>query len=213
MLLAVGNLDPASWTPDGRRLTAVRDNADIVSVTVEQGDTRPLHQTRDVETSPELSPDGRWLAYASNVSGRLELYVRPYPGPGQAEQVSLDGGSSAAWHPSGRELFFVSGPDSAGQLSLISVEVLPGPRAPADSAQGGPSPVGGLRIGRPRPLFPIKEGLAFASIPSRSYDVARDGQRFYAMQYRDPPPAPPVTHINLILNWFEELRAKVPTVR
>jgi serine/threonine-protein kinase len=211
--LAAGNLDPSGWTPDGLRLTAVRNNEDIVSVVVEEGEAQRLIQTTDVETSPELSPDGRWLAYASNVSGRQELYVRPYPGPGQAEQVSLDGGSSAAWHPGGRELFFVGGPDSAGQMSLMSVDVLPGSPAPADSVHGGVSPVGGSRLGRPRPLFPISAGLAFASIPVRSYDVARDGRHFYAMQYRYPPPGPPVTHISLILNWFEELNAKVPPRR
>jgi Tol biopolymer transport system component len=211
--LAAGNLDPASWTLDGQGLMAVRDNADIVSVAVGQGDVQPLVQTSDVETSPEFSPDGRWLAYVSNVSGRLELYVRPYPGPGQAEQVSLEGGSSPVWHPGGRELFFVSGPDAAGLMSLMSADVRPGPSAPADSAHGSRSPVGGPRIGRPLPLFSISEGLAFASVPSRSYDVARNGRRFYAMQFPAPSPAPPVTHISLIFNWFEELKAKVPTAR
>ncbi len=76
-----------------------------------------------------------------------------------------------------------------------------------------PRAIRGLGPRGPAPLFPISEGLAFASVPSRSYDVARDGERFYAMQYRDPPPAPPVTHINLILNWFEELNAKAPAWR
>jgi hypothetical protein len=184
-----------------------------VSVTVEQGDLQPLVQTSDAEASPELSPDGRWLAYTSNVSGRQELLVRPYPGPGQAEQVSLDGGSSPAWNRGGRELFFVSGPDSAGRMSFMSVDVTPVPPAPGDSAHPGVSPIGRLRIGRPRAVFSIKEGLAFASIPVRSYDVARDGQRFYAMQYRYPPPVAPVTHLSLILNWFEELKAKAPTAR
>ena len=94
VVLAAGNLDPASWAPDGRSLTAVRDNADIVSVPVGKGDggVRPLVQTASMETSPEFSPDGRWLAYVSNVSGRAELYVRPHPGPGPAEQVSIEGG-------------------------------------------------------------------------------------------------------------------------
>ena len=213
VVLAAGNLDPAGWTPDGRRLAAVRDNADIVSVGVGQGDVETLVQTSDVETSPELSPDGRWLAYASNVSGRLELYVRPYAGLGQAEQVSLEGGSSPAWHPGGRELFFLGGPDSAGRVSLMSVDVAPDVSAPSGAAHRGVGPVERARISRPRPLFPIEEGLAFAAVPSRGYDVSRDGQRFYAMQFPAPSPAPPVTHISLIFNWFEELKAKVPTAR
>ena len=104
----------------------------------------------------------------------------------------------------------MSVPDSAGQALLMSVGVQSGPPAPVDAAKGGAMAVSRPRIGRPRPLFPIGAGLAFASIPARSYDVAPDGQRFYAMQYREPSPAPPTTHINLILNWFEELKVKAP---
>ena len=208
--MAAGNLDPAAWMPDGRRLMAVRDNVDIVSVHAEEGSVQPVVQTSEVETSPELSPDGRWLAYVSNVSRQLEVYVRPYPGPGQPEQISLEGGSSPAWNPAGRELFFVSGPDSAGHMSLMSVDVAPDPPVPGDAARGGVRAIGRPHIGRPRELFVIDDQLTFASVPTRSYDVARDGSRFYAVQYRNPPPAPPITHISVILNWFEQLRAKVP---
>jgi hypothetical protein len=69
------------------------------------------------------------------------------------------------------------------------------------------------RIGRPHTLFSFDQrGLkSFACGTARCYDVAPDGQRFYAMQARNPPPPPVVTHINLLQNWFEELKAKVPT--
>jgi len=159
-----------------------------------------------------VSPDGRWLAYVSNVSGHIELYVRPYPGPGQAEQVSLEGGSSPAWHPSGGELFFVSGPDAAGEMVLMVVDIGPGSPVSFNPSQGGRA-VGRARIGRPRPLFPLGQGLSFASIPVRSYDVAPDGRHFYAIQYNPPPPAPPITHVSLVLNWSQELVSKVPAAR
>ena len=66
------------------------------------------------------------------------------------------------------------------------------------------------RIGTPRPLFEVGDELNFSSWPVRGYDVAADGLRFYVTQDRPSPPQPPVTHINLIFNWLEELKAKVP---
>ncbi len=66
-------------------------------------------------------------------------------------------------------------------------------------------------LGTPRRLFEFDSSdLRFACLPVRCYDVAPDGQRFYGVQARPVPPLPPVTHINLVLNWFEELKAKVP---
>ena len=69
---------------------------------------QPLVRTEHGEGWPEFSPDGRWLAYASDDSGRWEVYVKPFPGPGPRTQVSLDGGRDPAWNPAGRELFFVT---------------------------------------------------------------------------------------------------------
>jgi len=195
-----GRFVPSSFTPDGRQMAVLRAE-DIVMVTVEPEQTRvqPVTQTPQWERWPEFSPDGHWLAYGSNVSGRFEVYVRPYPGAGPAEPVSVEGGESPAWHPTGRELFFLSLPDPAGKRWMMTVEF----------ASGSPP-----RIGRPRPLFAFDPSdLQLACQPVRCYDVAPDGQRFYAVQMRKPPPPPPVTHINLILSWFEELKVKVPTGR
>ncbi len=194
-----GDITVSSFTPDGRQIAAVRESRDIVLVSVEPGkpDVRPLTQgTQHIERWPEFSPDGRWLAYGSNVSGRFEVYVRPYPGPGPAEPVSVDGGWSPAWNPSGRELFFVSLPNQEGRRRLMVVDFAPG------------SPPG---IGRPRELFAFDPRvLRFACAPVRCFDVASDGQTFYATRAEMPPPPPVVTHINLILNWAEELEAKLP---
>ena len=200
-LLMAGDITASSFTPDGRQVAVVRgrgSNRDISSVTVENGQTleRTLIQTTHDEGWPEFSPDGRWLAYGSDASGRNEVYVRPYPGPGTTELVSLEGGDNPAWHPSGHELFFLSLPDPAGKRRMMAVEFMPG------------SPP---RIGRPRPLFSFdNRETALRCIPVRCYDVAPDGQRFYATGAQAPPPPPVVTHINLIESWFEELKAKVP---
>lgn len=144
---------------------------------------------------PEISPDGRWLAYVSSVSGQPEVYIRPYPGPGSPTPVSLSGGQSPAWRPAGGELFFVAC-EAGSRCQLRAAQFAPG------------SPP---RIARPRRLFEFAGGdLPFAFGQVRCYDVAPDGQRFYTVQWRTPPPAPVVTHVNLVLNWFEELKARVP---
>jgi hypothetical protein len=192
-------LDPSSVTPDGRQVAVVQEpDFDILRVTVEHGQARvePLIQTPHFEGYPEFSPDGRWLAYASDVSGRLEVYVQPYPGPGPRTQVSVEGGVIPAWHPNGRELFYASGADPVGKRWMMAVEF-----------EAGSPP----RMGTPRRLFEFDGDLIFLGAPVRCYDVAPDGQRFYAHQLRGVPPSPPVTHINVMQNWLEELKAKVPT--
>jgi serine/threonine-protein kinase len=196
--LVSGNLDPSSFTPDGRHILAVRDNRDICLVAIEPGQARvqPLTEPPNTELWPEISPDGRWLAYGSTVSGRFEVYVRPYPGPGAPHQVSLDGGQSPAWDRRGGELYYLSGVGADGKRQMMVVDI---------TTASAP------RIGRPRTLFTFDNGevnLACATV--RCFDVAPDGQRFYGVKVRTPPPPTPVTHIELITNWFQDLRAKAP---
>ena len=211
-----GSPAPSSVTSKGH-LAAVTPSAaerDIVIVTFENGKARtePLIQSPHAVQSPELSPDGHWLLYGSNVTGRDEIWVRPYPGSGGAVPVSIGGGTDPAWHPNGREVFFTSLPDPAGRRRMMAVEFAPGSPPPLDVAHGALSAAEGPRVGRPGELFTFDPGeLRLACITIRCYDVAPDGQRFYAVQPVTPPPPPVVTHVNLIPNWFEELKAKVPT--
>jgi serine/threonine-protein kinase len=196
-MLVSGEVNPSSFAPDGR-IAAVRDETDIVVVTQQSGTARmePLIATPNTDQWPEFSPDGRWLLYGSDMSGRDEIYVRPYPGPGVATPVSAEGGSSPAWHPSGREIFFVGLLDPGGKRRMMAVAFTPG------------SPP---TIGYPTELFGFDpRETSLACFPIRCFDVAADGQRFYAVQDVTPPPPPVVTHINLIQNWAEELKAKVP---
>jgi serine/threonine-protein kinase len=137
------------------------------------------------ERSARFSPDGRWLAYVSNESGRDEVYVRPYPGPGGQVAISAGGGTEPVWSRTGHELFYRSG----NQLMAADVRTLPG-FAAAES----------------RPLF---ENDAFVLElggvgGNASYDVARDG-RFLMLAGTSVP-----TDVRVVLNWFDELRRLVP---
>jgi Tol biopolymer transport system component len=190
---------PMSWSPDGKLLAFLEINPSTqreISV-LRIGDSSPgsgqvrkaqlFTRTRFDEAEPRFSPDGRWLAYISNESGRFEIYVQPYPGPGGKWQISADGGMDPVWNPNGRELFYRSG------NKMMAVEIATQPSFAA---------------GKPRMLF---EGLYEPPpVPVANYDVSPDGQRFLMLKPSEQEQAAP-TQINVVLNWFEELKQKVPT--
>jgi dipeptidyl aminopeptidase/acylaminoacyl peptidase len=198
---------PATFTPDGH-LIAVQDDREIVVVTVEHGQARvePVHEASRAEAWPALSADGRWLAYGASLTDRTDatvqsdVYVRRFPGGGPAVPVSTGGGRNPAWNPNGGELFYVTTPDSANRTWVMAARFTPG-SPPA--------------VGTPTPLFEItNSALAFGGEPLFNFCVAPDGQHFYttrrpgASTFQQRPP--PATHINLIPNWVEDLRSKVP---
>jgi serine/threonine-protein kinase len=192
------DLVPSSWSPDGRHLAAVKDD-DLWVMTVGGGQptVARVTETPEAEYHPEFSPDGRWLAYTSNATGRREVYLRPYPGPGPTIPVTVAGGTDPAWNPQGGELLYlvmVPGLQAGNPwgLRMMSVRIRDG------------------RPGHPRRLFDFTMDLGLGCLPVRCYDVTADGQGIVAIRPvpRDPPP--PVTHINLVLNWVDELKAKVP---
>ncbi len=130
---------------------------------------------------PEISPDGRFIAYASNVSGRCEVYVQPFPGPeGARHQVSLAGGQSPRWSRDGRELFFVT---ETRPRRLLAAEIRIAPQFAA---------------GRPKELFSADVELPGASA---AFDVSLDGRRFLVL--RDVETSDhPVTELKVVLNGF-----------
>jgi eukaryotic-like serine/threonine-protein kinase len=138
-----------------------------------------------------LSPNGRWLAYASDESGRREIYVRAFPGPGGTWQMSTDGGNEPLWNANGRELFYRNGD------AVMSVEV--------NTAQGFAS-------GKPRVLFTgrYRRGSNWWARPN--YDVSPDGQRFLMLKNVGGD-SPPPTDVAVVLNWAAELRRLVATAR
>jgi len=192
-----GNV-PVSWSPDGQLLAFYEINPstqrDIWVLRMsgpspgsgQVRKTQPFLRTPFNEGAPRFSPDGRWLAYASDESGRLEIYVQPYPGPGGKWQISTEGGNEPAWNPNGRELFYRSGD------KMMAVEIATQPSFAA---------------GKPRMLFEGQYQLTPGAFPN--YDVSPDGQSFLMLKPSEQAQAAP-TQINVVLNWFEELKQKVP---
>jgi len=148
---------------------------------------QPFLRTRFNELSPMFSPDGLWLAYATDESGRSEIYVQPYPGPGGKWQVSIEGGHEPRWNPNGRELFYRQG------NKMMAVDVM---------TQGT------FSAGKPKMLFEAPYGPA-PGLGLSNYDVSADGQRFLMLKPGEQQ-AQTATQISVVLNWFEELKRKVP---
>ena len=175
-----------SWSPDGKTL-AFLSQGDIWVLSPEGNLTpRPFLETPfSVERYPAFSPDGRWLAYSSDVTGRPEIYVQAYPGPGGRHHISTDGGESPAWAASGRELFYREG------QKMMAVDIKTDPT---------------FLAGRPHTLF---EAPYWNTSPGRGYDVTPDGRRFLMVPLAEPEPLD-LTHNIVVLNWFEELKQLVP---
>jgi len=158
---------------------------------------QPLLHTGADQQNAEISPDGRWLAYESTVSGQSEIYVRPFPDVNAGQwQVSTSGGTRPLWARSGRELFYVTPTDA-----LMAVAIEPGVAWMSHAA---------------RQMF---QGLYYFAHEDantgRTYDIAPDGQRFLMIKRdvaTDQTPSPS-TGIVAVLNWVEELKARVPAPR
>jgi serine/threonine-protein kinase len=190
---------PSSWSPDGKTLAFLEFPSAthaVVWLLPLEGDRQPhpLLQTRFNTTYAEFSPDGRWIAYVSDESGRDEVYVQPFPGPGPRKQISNDGGTQPAWSRTSRELFYTDYVSGSGQAAF-DMFVVPVVLTPTFSA------------GTPRVLF---KGRFAGQGATRGYDVTPDGQRSLMAQTKERPPAK-VTQIILVQNWGEELKARVPT--
>jgi Tol biopolymer transport system component len=185
---------PFAWTRDGK-LVFQQDSPDTkldIGVVPIDGERTPTLLVRGAadEAHPAMSPDGRWIAYQSNLSGRWEVYVQPFPDLSGRWQVSTQGGLSPIWSPDGRELFY------RNARAVMSVPV---------AATGIM-----FKHGNPRVLF---EGpyVPEDSEPydARSYALAPDGQRFLMMKEASSPP----TQIVVILNWAEEVKQLVAAKR
>jgi serine/threonine-protein kinase len=178
---------PGSWSSDGMTLAFteldIEAQGDIWTYSADSGAVAWLESPAD-EKSPSFSPTGSWLAFTSNESGRNEIYLRPYPGPGAAVPMSVNGGVEPVWAPDGRTLFYRQG------LRVLAVTLADG--TPATASQ-------------PRPLFegPYQAG----TFGHPNYDVAADG-RFVMVEPLDEPTP---TLVNVVLNWFTQLESLVPT--
>ena len=169
---------PNDWSRDGRFLLyAEVQNGYHLMVLPMTGDRRPFPflSTSFNQLEGRFSPDARWVAYQSDESGRYEIYVRPFPGPGGQWQISTAGGNSPRWSRSGKELYYIA-PD----LGLMAVSI---------AAQGNT-----LEPGTPAVLFRTH----IMRNPSRQqYDVAPDGRFLINTELQDTTTAP----ITLLMNW------------
>ena len=174
---------PNSFSPDGQLLAYVlvtpETGSDIWILRMSDRKTIPFLQAAYEESAPRFSPDGRWIAYISDESGRREVYVQPYPGPGGKRQISTGGGQDPIWNPKGSELFY----RSRGRVIAVDVDT-----------------TSGFSAGKSRVLF---DGSYLGG-----YDVSPDGQRFLMLKPVESQTSA-ITQIRVVLNWFEELKRKV----
>jgi hypothetical protein len=150
---------------------------------------RPLVQTKFDEGAPRFSPDGKWVSYCSNESGRTQVYVTPYPGPGARIQVSTDGGTDAVWRRKGGELYYRQ------DDTMMAVSVATEPK---------------LTLSKPRALWKGKYAEGTSTMcggpgaTSTNYDVTADGDRFLMIQEKTTDSLARQVHV--VLGWAEELK-------
>jgi len=152
------------------------------------GAPKPFVNTAFLEDIATFSPDGRWLAYVSFESGSAEVYVRPFPGPGGKWQVST-GGGFPKWSPNGKELFYRA-TDNKIMVATYT--------ASGDS----------FRADKPR-LWSLGQFTNFGGGIS-SFDLHPDGERFAVLKAPGTDETAAVNKVNIVLNWFDELKRRVP---
>jgi serine/threonine-protein kinase len=191
---------PFTFTPDGKRLAFHRfgaDGSEIWTVPVEGDPDHPRLGKPElflaspfVDLEPAVSPDGHWLAYASNESGGPEVYVRAFPGPSGKWQISTGSGHFPVWSRSGHELFF----EKLGEVGIMTA---------AYTTSGSTFTASTPRMWSTVPLA--------ASYNFPNYDVAPDGKRIVAILAPDDPGSQKtLTHLTFLLNFSDELQRKAP---
>jgi serine/threonine-protein kinase len=179
---------PATFSPNGKLLAFQRNDPDTgvdLSILPLEGDRQPYSwlKTKFNEWGAAFSRDGKWVAYTSDESGQYEIYVRSFADAGGKRQISTAGGEEVTWSPDGGALFYREG------RKWMSVAVQTQAEFRADA---------------PKMIF---EG-PYLNVPGVSYDVAPDGRHFIVNEENQKQA--PTTQLNVVLNWFEELKRRVP---
>jgi Tol biopolymer transport system component len=189
-----------SWSPDGDLMVftvrkALPTDREIWTLSVDDRETQSLYDAPGtVYIGTALSPNGEWLAYGAGPGvGALDIYVEPFPPTGSRRRISQDGGYMPLWSPEGSELFYRPIATTAGR-TLRSVDIVTEPAFGFSNEQT--LPVEG---------FNVVSGY-------RDYDMSPDGKRLLMVFPADRPDSgePVRPQINIVLNWFEELKARVP---
>jgi len=167
---------PNSWTPDDLKVLVTHQGlsgSHLELVSLSDGKATKLLSGNGSQANGQISPDGKWLAYASDESGNWEIYVTTFPGAVGKWQVSRGGGNEPRWRGDGKEIFYL-GPN--GMITAVPV-----------SSQGG------FATGTPTPLFQFHGRAAISSTDAFSYDVTKDGKRFLVNRYVKPEKITPLT--------------------
>lgn len=182
-----------SWSPDGRAIaytaTTPEAGSHIMVASLDDHQSHPFADIKAPAGSPKFSPDGRWLAYCSNESGKAQVYVQAFPGPGAKIQVSNDGGTDPVWKRTGGELYFRNG----DKMMAVSVSTAPT-----------------FTAGRPQMLWEgryshgMSASCGMPGASSSNYDVTADGRRFLMIKDEAPDTARS-KQIVVVLGWADEL--------
>jgi Tol biopolymer transport system component len=188
LLATTQNKAATDWSSDGRfllyRSPSAKTGFDIWALPMsgprdaQEQRPFPVVQTNFEERDGQFSPDGKWIAYQSNESGRFEIYIQPFPGPGGKSQISTNGGAQVRWRRDGKELFYIA---LDGRLMAV-------PIAPKGDV---------LQAGTPAPLFATRVGGA-VQFDRQQYVISPDGQRFLMNTVTEDARFSPIT---VILNW------------
>ena len=191
-----GIIGPDSWSPDGRVLLFPANGGPLHALSLDNQESPavvvPIPEGRHSEHA-SFSPDGRWFAYVTTETGEHEVFVSSYPVvAGGKRRITTDGGAQLVWSRNGRELFY----QDDGQIWVVEMT-----REPT------------LTWGNPVPVFSASALAPF--VGNRvNYDVTADGQRFVitvpAQELTGPDEATAFRQVHIVLNWFEELKARVP---
>ncbi len=171
---------PGAVAPDNDTLVFLRSTEatsfNILTLSLRQpSNAKALRQSPAYESGARLSPDGRWMTWVSNESGRNEIYLSAFPGPAERVPVSTDGGTQAIWNPNGKEIFY------RVDDKMIAVEVTTSPA---------------LKLSAPKVLFESRYAFG-AGVTIPNFDVSRDGQRFIMVKSESG-----AGRLNVVLNWF-----------
>jgi dipeptidyl aminopeptidase/acylaminoacyl peptidase len=173
---SMDDIIPNSWSLDDQQILfthQITSGEYLELIPVAGGEPTRFLTSKGSETNGQISPDGKWVAYASDESGVWEIYVTSFPGAAGKWQVSRGGGSEPRWRGDGKEIFYIA---PSGMLTAV--------------------PVNGESIfatGTPAPLFQIHGRAPISSTDVFTYDVAKDGNRFLVNRYVKPEHVPPLT--------------------
>ena len=177
--LVISDVLPNSWSPDDKQIVCSvqlyggSQGTVLVSLPSDGGDMVPLLNTRANEQMGQISPDGKWLAYASTESGDWEIYVTTFPAAQGKWQVSRGGGTEPRWRGDGKELYYLSPRE---ELMAVTIDA-------KDTFSSG----------TPAELFQVRPRAPISSTDIFTYDVTKDGQKFLVNQYVKPERIDPLT--------------------